>query len=251
MRVARMAAPALSGPSVHVRAGQRFLCGRRLTGEWKLKKILALSINMGKQTIRGGRRTSNHGRMIQGDKSKINYLKMKETRIQSGFIQVKNRYVVCLTLCMGIVFSGSARAQLSPLPGLGFKLGDDVTTVQAALNTKMEVEPEARNPSLPSFAADPNKGKTSLHLRTRGVWVFFNPAGRVETIRLDAPYSGSALGIKIGDSLDKVTSALGKPVKKPPFVLPGQQSLIYVLDDAAYVRFDVTDDGVQTIFIIR
>lgn len=170
---------------------------------------------------------------------------------QSGFIQVKNRYVVWLTLCIGIALSGSANAQLSPVPGLGFKLGDDVPTVQAALNTKMEVEPETRNPALPSFVTDPNKGKTDLHLRTRGVWVFFNPAGRVETIRLDAPYSGSVLGIKIGDSLDKLTSALGKPVKKPPFALAGQQALIYVLDDAAYVRFDVNDDGVQTIFIIR
>lgn len=147
--------------------------------------------------------------------------------------------------------NGIASAQLSPLPGLGIKLGDDVPTVQAALNTKMDVEPESRNPALPSFVTDPNKGKSELHLRTRGVWVFFNPAGRTETIRLDAPYTGSVLGIKIGDSLEKITSTLGKPVKKPPLAPLGQQGLIYVLDDAAYVRFDVSDDGVQTIFVIR
>ena len=159
--------------------------------------------------------------------------------------------VVRFALCAGIVFSGVARAQLSPLQNLGFKLGDDVQTVQKALKTTMDVEPEARNPALPSFATDPNKGKTTLHLRSRGIWVFFNPAGRAETIRMDAPYPGDVLGIKIGDKLDKITSTLGKPVKKPGFMPPGHDGLIYVLDDAAYVRFDVTDDGVETMLIIR
>ncbi len=164
---------------------------------------------------------------------------------------MRNRYAVWLALGLVIVLNGTANAQMSPLPNLGFKLGDDIPSVQTALNTQMQVEPEVRNPALPSFVADPNKGKTDLHLRTRGIWVFFNPAGHVETIRLDAPYTGNVLGIKIGDSLSKITSTLGKPVKKPPLVMPGTQALIYVLDDAAYVRFDVNDDGVQTILIIR
>jgi hypothetical protein len=164
---------------------------------------------------------------------------------------LKTNVLALLAFCAASFFSGNASAQLNPIPGLGFKLGDDVSTVKAALNTKMDVEAQSRNPALPSFINDPNKGKTFLHLRTRGVWVFFNSAGQVETIRLDAPYPGTLLGVAIGDSLDKVSSTLGKPVKKPPFAMPGQQSLIYVLDDAAYVRLDISDDGVQTMLIIR
>jgi hypothetical protein len=167
------------------------------------------------------------------------------------FIQVKNKHLIWLAVCTGIVLNGNASAQSSPVQGLGFKLGDDISTVKDALHTSTEPDELVRNPALPAFVTDPNKGKKELHLRTRGVWVFFNPTGNVDTIRLDAPYAGTVLGIKLGDSLEKVTSTLGKPVKKPPFTLPGQQALIYVLDDSAYARFDVSDDGVQTIFIIH
>jgi hypothetical protein len=106
-------------------------------------------------------------------------------------------------------------AQLSPLPSVAFKLGDDVPTVKAALHTTVEPEAIARNPALPATFPDMNKGKSVLHLRTKDIWAFFNPTGTVETIRLDAPFKGDILGVKLGDGAGKITSTLGNPLTKP------------------------------------
>jgi len=144
-----------------------------------------------------------------------------------------------------------AAAQTIPLPDLGFKLGDDLSTVKTALKTTAETEPMVRNAALPPGIPDPNKGRSVLHLRTKGVWAFFNAAGTVESIRIDAPFSGNVLGIKLGDDARKITSRLGNPIKKPYpafFVMQGYQ---YALDDSAYATFDVNDDGVQVILISR
>ncbi|MGI4983560.1 MAG: hypothetical protein ACRYGL_09595 [Janthinobacterium lividum] len=145
-----------------------------------------------------------------------------------------------------------ASAQSTPLPGVGFKLGDDVATVKEALKTNAETEPMARNPLLPANVPDVNQGKTVLHLRTKGIWVFFNPSGNVQTIRLDAPFGGNVLGVKIGDKVAKISEKLGSPIKKPATVpLLNTQSYQYVIDDSAYVNFLANEDGVQIIFITR
>ncbi|MCX7173036.1 MAG: DUF2145 domain-containing protein [Proteobacteria bacterium] len=137
------------------------------------------------------------------------------------------------------------------ISGLGFDLGDDVQTVKAALKTAIDPEPMERNAALPAIAMDPNRGKTFLHLRTKGIWAFFNARGKLETIRLDAPFSNAVLGIRIGDSLGKLTSTLGNPLKKPWIAFGTLEVYQFALDDTAYVNFDVNDDGVQLIFITR
>jgi hypothetical protein len=164
---------------------------------------------------------------------------------------LSRKIVAVATLSICFVFMQSANAQTSPLPELGFKLGDDVTAVKAALKTNIDPEPMQRNPALPPNVPDINKGKTVLHLRTKGIWAFFNPTGVVETIRLDAPFPGDVMGIKLGDDVKKLTSKLGNPIKKPNPAFLTMQSYQYVLDDAAYVTFDVNDDGVQYIFITK
>lgn len=154
-----------------------------------------------------------------------------------------------------LAFSANAQwamAQNTPLPGLGFKLGDDIATVKGALKTNAEVEPMARNPLLPPNALDINAGKTILHLRTKGIWAFFGPSGTVQTIRLDAPFSGSVLGVKVGDKAEKISEKLGNPIKKPAAVpMINSQLYQYVIDDSAYADYIVNGDGVQTIFIHR
>lgn len=155
-----------------------------------------------------------------------------------------------LALLGGMLAAQAGFAQTTPLPELGFKLGDDVATVKAALKTNVDAEPIPKNPILPSNVPDINRGKTVLHLRTRGIWVFFNPAGTAETIRLDAPFSGDVLGVKVGEDIKQVTAKLGKPISRPTTLLT-MQIYRYVLDDSAYVTFNANDDGVQMIFITK
>jgi hypothetical protein len=92
---------------------------------------------------------------------------------------------------------------------------------------------------------DINKGKTVLHLRTKGIWAFFNPNGTVEIILLGAPFFGDVHGIKLGDDAKKVTTRLGNPIKKPYPAFVTMSSYQYAIDDSAYVAFDLNDDGVQ------
>jgi len=146
----------------------------------------------------------------------------------------------CTFLC------GSALAQQAKVEGLNFKLGDDVNTVKTALHTNVDPEPMDED-SVSSFNL--NRGKTVIHLRTKGIQVFFSKKGVVENIRIEAPYEGSIAGIKIGDSETKVRSVMGKPLKKP-WAFGANQAFLYALDDTAYIRFDINEtDGVQSIYI--
>lgn len=156
-----------------------------------------------------------------------------------------------LSIVAALLMPVSAWAQQNAVPDINFNLGDDIPTVKAALNTKVETEPMERNAALPAGARDINAGKTILHLRTRGIWVFFNPSGKAETIRLDAPYSKPVKGIKVGDPTSKITAINGQPNKKPYTTFITMQAYQYALDDSAYVTFDANDDGVQYIFITR
>jgi hypothetical protein len=155
-----------------------------------------------------------------------------------------------IAFLFGLLSISTTLAQQTPINDVGFKLGDDVQTVKAALKTDLDPEPMERNALLPPTASDINKGKSVLHLRTKGIWAFFNPNGKVETIRLDAPFSGAVKGIALGDSLSKLTSTLGKPLKQP-WAYGLTQVYRFALDDLAYSNFDLDDNGVQIIFITR
>ncbi|MCW3481984.1 hypothetical protein OL229_20880 [Neisseriaceae bacterium JH1-16] len=156
--------------------------------------------------------------------------------------------VFSMAMLASLGLSAPTFAQSSNLP---FKLvlGDDAATVKAKLKADMDPEPMARNPALPAGAFDVNKGKTFIHLRTKGVWVFFDRDGKSETIRLDAPFSGDVKGVKLGDDDKKLVAALGKPITKPGSAFLTMTAYKYVWDDSAYVDFDLNEDGVQYIFI--
>jgi hypothetical protein len=161
------------------------------------------------------------------------------------------RALLGVVLLAVLTTAQSVTAQTTPIPGLGIKLGDDVAKVKAVLSTDAPLEPMTRSPLLPSNVPDINRGKTVLHLRTKGIWAFFDAGGSLETIRLDAPYTGGVLGVKVGDPAQQVTGRLGNPIKKPSTAFLTMQSYQYALDDTAYVNFDVSDDGVQIILIHR
>lgn len=144
-------------------------------------------------------------------------------------------------------FSFPTLAQLSPVEGISFKLGDDVQTVKSALKTNLDPEPMAN--TAPSMFTNLNAGKTTLFLRTKGIRVNFNKAGALEMIKFEAPFAGAINGIKLGDTEQKVRNLKGKPIKAP-WQFGTAQAFLYALDDTAYIRVDINEnEGVQAIFI--
>jgi hypothetical protein len=152
-----------------------------------------------------------------------------------------------VALASFVLFSLPVLGQQSPVEGISFKLGDNVQAVKNALKTDLDPEP-MENTAPPGYS-NANAGKTVLFLRTKGIRVFFDKAGVAQTIRFDAPFAGSINGIKLGDMEKKVRDLKGKPIKSP-WQFGAAQAFLYVLDDTAYIRFDISEnDGVQTIFI--
>ena len=44
-----------------------------------------------------------------------------------------------------------------------------------------------------------------------GIWAFFEMSGKLKTIRIEAPFSGSIGGVYIGDSKERIFEVKGKP----------------------------------------
>ncbi len=77
---------------------------------------------------------------------------------------------------------------------------------------------------------------------------FFTGDKVLDNIRLDAPYSGSVHGIKLGDSFDNVRAKLGEPLRSWDF--GGDKANLYQFGSTS-VRFDVNSSGkVGTIFVM-
>ncbi|CAB3722800.1 hypothetical protein LMG1873_04073 [Achromobacter piechaudii] len=82
--------------------------------------------------------------------------------------------------------------------GLGVWLGDTLADVQAAFKTSSTPVPVGQS------------GNTKLELADRGIELMFNPVGRVNAIVVRAPFTGSIVGLKIGDSRRTVNRLLGE-----------------------------------------
>ena len=155
----------------------------------------------------------------------------------------------CILTLGALCMSSILLAQQKPVANLRFKLGDTIDAVKSAMQIDYPPEPMESIQSLPPGMQDPNKGKTVYHFRTKGIWAFFGQAGKVENIRLDAPFSTPVSGVKVGDSLEKMKSVLGEPIKKPFKAFISMDAYVYALDDTAYVTYDLNEEGVQYIFI--
>ena len=143
-------------------------------------------------------------------------------------------------MCAALV---SARAlDVDQLP---IKLGDTYDNVKEAYQTTLEPETLERS-AIP--------GSTSLRLKTKGVWFFFDRSGKIYTIRLDAPFAGKVAGIKIGDTTARMMKVLGKPAKTPvPITNMMPRSFIYYPDDTTTVQFQTAPntEDIETIFIVK
>jgi hypothetical protein len=143
-----------------------------------------------------------------------------------------------------LLLTSVAHAAGTKIEGLPIKIGDTIEDVQKAFDTKLE--PEQRNSENPLSKL---KKQTELHLKTKGVWIFFEK-GKAVTIRVDPPFSGNVGGIKLGDPSSKIEKTLGPATKHGTFGT--SDTYTYYFDDITTTRFDINrDDVVETIFFFK
>jgi hypothetical protein len=151
-------------------------------------------------------------------------------------------FIIC-TIFFSVALAQAATVNIEGMP---IKIGDTVENVQQALSTNLE--PEKKEDST-SFASIKPSHKSELRLKTKGIWVFFEK-GKVYTIRVDKPFSGSVGGIKLGDPSSKIEKILGPPVKRG--TLGKQQTYTYYFDDITTTQINVNqDEEVETVFFIK
>ena len=144
-------------------------------------------------------------------------------------------------IVIALLFASSAALAetAANIQGMPIRHGDTVEKIQDAYKTTMVPEP----------FKTPDDGSRGLRLKTKGVWFFFDKSGKIDNIRLDAPFKGSVNGVKIGDSTARMREVLGEPAKtvKPPF-----GGFVYYIDDRTTARINVdSDDNIETIFLIK
>ena len=150
-------------------------------------------------------------------------------------------------LIVALIFVSASFGQLlaeeANIEGMPIKIGDTYDRVKQAYDTSLTPEP----------VRSIHDGETGVHLKTRGVWFFFAKDGRIDTIRLDAPFQGAVNGVRIGDTTARLRDVLGEPVKtlKPP-ITPEHEAYVYYIDDQTTARFDVDDDNkIETVFLFK
>jgi len=95
-------------------------------------------------------------------------------------------------------------------------------------------------------------GTTQVRVRAEGVWCFFDSTGQPYDIRVEAPFSGSIAGIRIGDSLIQLQQVLGNPIKRVQIAPNMPETLFYKLGNSFLLRIQLTrSDLVETMFIVR
>ena len=152
-----------------------------------------------------------------------------------------NRGLLIALLCS---LSIAQAAELGKIDGSPIKLGDTVENVKQVLNTPLDPEKdESPIAALPSTT-------TSIHLKTRGIWVTFNTARAVRAVRFDAPFKDAIKGVRIGDSQEKTIEKLGEPVKKT--AQGANTNLVYYPDDVTTMSIVISrENGVETIFLSK
>jgi hypothetical protein len=121
----------------------------------------------------------------------------------------------------------------SQVPGVQVALGDSFDRVSSAY-------PSGRQTTVSE--------KPAWWAQSDGLYFFFTGDKVLDNIRLDAPYSGSVHGIKLGDSFDNVRAKLGEPLRSWDF--GGDKANLYQFGSTS-VRFDVNSSGkVGTIFVM-
>lgn len=123
--------------------------------------------------------------------------------------------------------------------GLRVSVGDTLAKVREVLAIPVEPRP---------FQSASPESATMFRLPTKGMWLFFNRAGNVSMIRLDAPFAGEIGGVRIKDRREALLRARGEPLNQ--WEIGDDKALLYALDEHTSVRYDIDKAGaVETIFL--
>ena len=113
------------------------------------------------------------------------------------------------------------------IEGLKAELGDPIERVRTAYNIKNE-----------PFTS----GRALMHrVPLEGLFFFFDKDRTLYQVRMDAPFSGSLQGIRIGDPIDKVLEQLGQPYTAP-WAFGDSKAYAFQLSQMV-LRFDIAKDG--------
>ncbi|MEI9900139.1 MAG: hypothetical protein WDN31_08435 [Hyphomicrobium sp.] len=125
--------------------------------------------------------------------------------------------------------SGKAPKSVAAVEGIAVGLGDTMDAVKAAYPSGSVMEGQ-------------------IYLPLNGTrFIFDKDSQTLRTIRLEAPFSGSIQGMRIGDSLDNLLRTMGQPYAAP-WDFAGSKAYAYNVGDTV-VRFDVDkSDKIATIF---
>jgi uncharacterized protein YdgA (DUF945 family)/cytochrome c551/c552 len=200
----------------------------------------------------------------------------------SGFIYQGRQYSVEDGLLMKISRGGSGNWGPMPMPAIDamghsqsdirglvrFILG--VTKTESTQFRQVEVVPpfivgesletflaDTRSRGISGAVIDPHNKtaggeNTSVSYAASGIRLFFSNGGQrnLKIVRFDPPYSGKQKGIGIGDNLFQINNTLGSPVR-PPWRYANYKAYLFNGEDNSYVRFDLSDGVVKTIFVMK
>ena len=123
--------------------------------------------------------------------------------------------------------------------GAPVRLGADLAEVRQALGDAAQ----------PERGAGPG-GELTLALDARGIWVQFDRADRVRTLRLRAPWAAPVLGVRIGDTPAQLLARLGQPALRTS--TGTQTGYTYHPDEITILTYMVgADRKVDEIFVVR
>ena len=115
-----------------------------------------------------------------------------------------------------------------PLP-VGLELsvapGDSVAETQRFLGVNRDPQPFR--------SVTGSEGESQLSVPEQGLRVFFSAQGLARTIRVDPPFAGAILGVRLGDAREKVVAILGPAVPPSPMPASLPEATRTALEDSA------------------
>lgn len=103
-----------------------------------------------------------------------------------------------------LFISSAALAETAAnIEGMPIRHGDTAEKVQDAYKTAM----------VPEAFKTPDDGSRGLRLKTKGVWFFFDKSGKVDNIRLDAPFKAPSMASGSATQRQECLKCLVSPPK--------------------------------------